>query len=233
MKKTILTDEQKRLDIDLWVILIITLLAFVLYAVNQKSILEYITNENVSLIMRLLVNTAVQFAIAGLGISIVCTIRKEKFANYGLRRERIFPSIAGAIISFIPSIIYVAVSGQYTGYHPFHILITDEILSAGFPISILGMALIIIVWGFFEGFNYVVIADKINGRYPPNNKWLDYGAITCACIGILFHPIDFSFWGTISMITTYIGIYGMLVVKKSTGNAWGCIFAFCFIWNAF
>ncbi len=231
--KKILTNKQRQLDTDLWIILGVTMTAFILYAVNQKALLEYITDAKMPVMLRLLVNAAVQFAIAGLGISVVCAVRREKFTIFGLKKAKIIPSLIGSVICFIPSVIYVIASGQFTGYHPFHILITDDVLAAGFPISFIGMAVIILVWGFFEGFNYVVIADKINGRYPSNNKWLDYGAITCACIGILFHPIDFSFWGIISMITTFIGIYGMLMVKKQTENAWGCVFAFCFIWNAF
>lgn len=78
----------------------------------------------------------------------------------------------------------------------------------------MGMALIILVWGFFEGFNYVVICEKINRRYPPKNQWIDYGAIACAIICILFHPFSISFWGIIEIITTFIAIYGMLIVRK-------------------
>ena len=37
----------------------------------------------------------------------------------------------------------------------------------------------------------------------------------------------------LEIITTFLGIYGMLLVRKRTGNAWGCVFAFCCIWNAF
>ena len=139
---------------------------------------------------------------------------------------------AGAIICFIPSICYIFLSGQFNGYQPFSILITDDVIASGIPFSILGMALIVLVWGFFEGFNYVVICDKINRRYPTTNEWLDYGAITCAIVCILFHPFSTSFWGIVEIITTVIAIYGMLMVKKKTGNAWGCVFAFCFIWNA-
>lgn len=48
---------------------------------------------------------------------------------------------------------------------------------SGFPINILGMRLILIVWGFFEGFNYAVIADKINKRSNQEylvKLWSDY-----------------------------------------------------------
>ena len=88
------------------------------------------------------------------------------------------------------------------------------------------------VWGFFEGFNYAVVCEKIDRRYPSKKKWLDYGALTCAIICILLHPFSTSFWGIVEIITTFIAIYGMLIVRKKTGNAWGCVFAFCFIWNA-
>ena len=123
-------------------------------------------------------------------------------------------------------------SGQSDGYHPFNVIITRDVMNSGIPFSIIGMAIIILVWGFFEGFNYAVICEKINRRYPSKNKWLDSGAITCAIICILFHPLSISFWGIVELITIFIAIYGMLIVKKQTGNAWGCIFAFCFIWNA-
>jgi hypothetical protein len=96
------------------------------------------------------------------------------------------------------------------------------------------MTIIAIAWGFFEGFNYIVIMDKINIRYPSKNKWLDIGAITCAIMCILIHgaigvnPKDF-----IEMLTVLIIIYGMLMVRKFTGNAWGSVFAFIFLWNAY
>ena len=99
-------------------------------------------------------------------------------------------------------------------------------------VSIVGMALIIVVWGFFEGFNYAVICEKINKRYPSKNLWLDNGEIICAIVCILFHPFSVSLWGIFEIVTTMIAIYGMLIVRKKTGNACGCVFAFCFIWNA-
>lgn len=167
-----------------------------------------------------------------MGITIVCILRKERFTCFGLTGKNIFKAIIWTIICFVPSILYVFLSGQFNGYQPFSILITDDVIASGIPVSILGMALIVLVWGFFEGFNYVVICDKINRRYPATNQWLDYGAVICAIVNILFHPFSTSFWGVVEIITTFIAIYGMLMVKKKTGNAWGCIFAFCFIWNA-
>ena len=232
MAKQQLSAEQKRLDTDIWIIALVTLGSFLCYAAIGNQLWDFVTDGSISVIPRLLLNAAVQFGVAGLGITIVCVLRKEKFTHFGLTRRNAFKAIIGTIICFVPSILYVFLSGQFNGYQPFSILITDDVIASGIPLSIMGMALIVVVWGFFEGFNYVVICEKINRRYPSKKKWLDYGAITCAIICILFHSFSISFWGIIEIITTFIAIYGMLIVRKQTGNAWGCVFAFCFIWNA-
>ena len=232
MAKQQLSAEQKRLDTDIWIIALVTLGIFLFYVTAGKQLMSFVVNSNISVVPRLLLNAGVQFGVAGLGITIVCILRKEKFTHFGLIRKNVFKAIIWTIICFVPSILYVFLSGQFNGYQPFSILITDDVIASGIPFSIIGMALIIVVWGFFEGFNYAVICEKINSRYPSKKKWLDYGAITCAIICILFHPFSTSFWGIVEIITTFIAIYGMLMVRKQTGNAWGCVFAFCFIWNA-
>ena len=111
---------------------------------------------------------------------------------------------------------------------------TKEVLASSFPINIIGMLATAVAWGFFEGFNYVVIGEKINKRYPTNSKWLNWGAIVCAIMCILIHgAIGVTFKGIIEMITVLIIVYGMLMVKEFTGNAGGCVFVFVFLWNAF
>lgn len=232
MTKQSLTTEQKRLDTDLWIISLVTFGVFIVYSIIGNQLMNYVKNRDISVIPRLLLNAGVQFGVAGLGITIVCILRKEKFSQFGLTKMNIGKAIVGTVLCFLPSVGYIIASGQFNGYQPFNILITGDVIASGIPISILGMALIVVVWGFFEGFNYAVICEKINRRYPSNNEWLDYGAITCAIICILFHPLSISFCGIIEIITTFIAIYGMLIVKKKTENAWGCVFAFCFIWNA-
>ena len=232
MAKQQLSAEQKRLEMDIWIIALVTLGGFLCYAAMGNQLRDFVTDSSISDIPRLLLNAAIQFGVAGLGITIVCILRKEKFTHYGLIRKNAFKAIIGTVICFIPSICCIFISGQFSGYQPFSILITDDVIASGFPSSIVGMALIVVVWGFFEGFNYAVVCEKIDRRYPSKKKWLDYGAITCAIICILLHPFSTSFWGIIEIITTFIAIYGMLIVRKQTGNAWGCVFAFFFIWNA-
>lgn len=232
MKKKKLSVEQKKLDTDIWIIILVTLLFFLFYTVTGKQLMNFIINKNISIVPRLLLNAGIQFGVAGLGITIVCILRKESFTSFGLIRKNIFKSIIWTIISFLPYIYYIFMSGQFDGYRPFRITITNEVIASDPLFSILGMAIVVLVWGFFEGFNYIVIYDKINKRYPTTNEWLDYGAIVCAIVCILFHPFSISFLSIVEMITIFIAIYGMLMAYKKTGNSWGAIFAFCFIWNA-
>ncbi|MDY2523197.1 hypothetical protein SOP64_10755, partial [Weissella confusa] len=111
---------------------------------------------------------------------------------------------------------------------------TKELLVSRFPSTVIGILITAIVWGFFEGFNYVVISDKINKRYPTNYLWLDWGAIFCAILCIVIHgAIGLTVESIVEMISIVLIIYGMLLVKKLTGNAWGCVFVFVFLWNAF
>ena len=232
MAKQQLSAEQKRLETDIWIIALVTFGVFLCYAAMGSQLRDFVTDSNISVIPRLLLNAAIQFGVAGLRITIVYVLRKEKFTGFGLTLKNALKAIIGPMICFIPSICCIFLSGQFSGYQPFSILITEDVIAAGIPFSIIGMALIIVVWGFFEGFNYAVVCEKIDRRYPSKKKWLDYGALTCAVICILLHPFSTSFWGIVEILTTFIAIYGMLMVRKQTGNAWGCVFAFCFIWNA-
>lgn len=112
----------------------------------------------------------------------------------------------------------------------FLFLITDNILASNIVCKALGLIMVGTFWGFFEGFNYYIVSRVINQRYP--NK-INLGAVICAFICILFHPFSTSFWGILEMIVTFIFIYGMVSYADKNKNAWGCVFAFIFLWNAF
>lgn len=187
------------------------------------------------ILSRVLLAAFFQYGLAGFGITIVSILRKENFFSYGLKIKGMFLSILFSALCFVPNIIFSYTLGQSNSYLPFQtVLTTKEVLVSSFPINIIGMLVTATAWGLFEGFNYVVISEKINRRYPTNFKWLNWGAITCAIICILIHgAVGVSFEGIIEMTTILIVIYGMLMVKEITGNAWGCIFIFIFLWNAF
>jgi len=235
MKKKKLSREQKRTNIDLYIIFISTFIILGIYMGFKTSIDTFIKSGNIHILIRTAAIAFIQFGVAGLGITIVSVYRKESFIKYGLNSKNIIKTILLSALMFVPQIIFMVVTGEATSYMPFQrVGMTKEVLSSAVPINVIGMLLIAIAWGFFEGFNYTVITDKINTRYPSSNKWLDWGAITCAIMCILIHGmVGVSLSGIIEMITVLIIIYGMLIVRKFTGNAWGTVFIFVFLWNAF
>ncbi|QUL99449.1 MAG: hypothetical protein IMF26_05255 [Candidatus Fermentithermobacillus carboniphilus] len=64
-----------------------------------------------------------------------------------------------------------------------------ELLASDLATKVLSIGITAVAWGFFEGFKYVVISDKINKRYPPKNLWLNPGAIACGLFCLLIHGL--------------------------------------------
>ena len=225
-------ERKKKLTIDLWIIALVTIAVYIVYGVFGSRIMSFCKNSDISVWPRLLTAAALEFGIAGLGITIVGLMRKESFASFGLRWENAIKAVLWTIVFFLPYILFIFLSGQFEGYEPLSIMVTPDLHKAGIVATIIGTLVIAVVWGFFAGFNYVVICEKINRRFPVKTKFFDWGALVVSIMGILFHPISFSIQGIIEIVTTFIAIYGMLQVRKVYKNAWGCVFAFLFIWNA-
>lgn len=235
MGKSILTIQQKKEEINLNIIIIVTLAALGIYTIFQNQFINFINNKNIHIILRTTVGALAQYSLAGLGITIVAILRKESFFSYGLKKEKALKSIILSALVFLPYIIFAFIRHGITSYLPFQsVFVTKEALSNSFPVNIICLGIITIAWGFFEGFNYVVISEKINIRYPSSKKWLNWGAIICAVICLLIHGmIGVTPENIIEAITVFIIIYGMLIIKEYTNNAWGCVFIFVFLWNAF
>lgn len=225
-------ERKKKLTIDLWIIALVTIAVYIVYGAFGSRIMSFCKNSDISVWPRLLMAAALEFGIAGLGITIVGLMRKESFASFGLRWENAIKAVLWTIVFFLPYILFIFLSGQFEGYEPLSIMVTPDLHKAGIVATIIGTLVIAVVWGFFEGFNYVVICEKINRRFPVKTKFFDWGALVVSIMGILFHPMSFSIQGIIEIVTTFIAIYGMLQVRKVYKNAWGCVFAFLFIWNA-
>ena len=235
MIKNDVSSEKKRLNVDLLVIVIVSLAALSLAIIFQSQFYAIVRDDQYNILLRVLIAAAFQFGLAGLGITIVSIVRKESFLSHGLRIKGSFLSVVLCALCFVPHLIFLLATSQITGYLPFQsVWTTKDVLASGFPINAMGFLITSIVWGFFEGFNYVVISDKINKRFPSKNKWLNWGAIICAILCILVHgAIGVTVEGIFEMLTIMVVIYGMLMVKEHTGNAWGCVFIFVLLWNAF
>jgi hypothetical protein len=142
-------------------------------------------------------------------------------------------TIALSILPCLPELLNTIVKEGGVTYFPFQgVNFTKPVLASGFPVNVIGVVLIIASWGFFEGFTYVVIYDRINKLLPAKSAFLNCGAVICGIFCILIHIAVGHSYNVIEALCTLSIIYGMLVVYKHTGNAWGCVFIYLFLWNA-
>ncbi len=233
--KMITEKRKKQLDTDLWIIAIISFTILTIYMMFNQKINAIALDTSTNIVLRVLFMGAIfQFGLAGLGITVVAIYRKESFFRYGLTIKNILPAVLLSALCCIPDFVYNYFAGNIHRYFPFWTVhTTAEVVASRFPYNVLGMLITAICWGFFEGFNYVVICSKIDERYPSKNRFLDWGAIVCAVMCILIHGmVGVTPNAIIEMLCTMFLIYGMLVVCKVTGNAWGCVLIFVMYWNA-
>ncbi len=223
--------RKKQLIADL---IIIGLVSFVVLLFAGK-INAYSYDPSIPLMKRLCVTALCgQFAIAGLGITIVCIIRREKFTKFGLNTKNLLPALLLSLACCVPDFIYQLARGHVHSWFPFYDMsMTPQLLEESLPVKVSGLLITALFWGFFEGFNYVVIRDKISELSPSKYRFWDVGAFVCAVMCILVHGVvGVTPDAFLEMVCTLILIYGMLIVRKETGNAWGCVLIFFVYWNA-
>ena len=228
--------RRKQLTIDLIIILLTSILVLGIVMVGCGDELNrFAADTSKNIVWRVaVIGICGQFGLAGLGISLVCLIRKEKFSQFGLSRKNIIPSVLLSLACCVPDFIYCLSQGNVHAWCPFwDVNTTPEVLSSAFPYNVIAFIITAVCWGFFEGFNYAVIRDKISELYPSKRRFWDVGAFVCAVMCILIHGcVGVTPDALIEMLTTMFLIYGMLIVRKETGNAWGCVAVFFLYWNA-
>lgn len=235
METTLTKNRKKQLSQDLWMICIVSFAVLAICMLVNDKMKSFVFDPSINIVLRVLVvGVGGQFGLAGLGITIVCILRKEKFQSFGLNTKNLIPALLLSLACCIPDFIYCVIGGNVHAWCPFwDVNTTPELLKSGFPYNVLGMLITAVCWGFFEGFNYVVIRDKLSELYPSRYKFWDWGAFVCAIMCILVHgAIGVTPDAVVEMLVTIFLIYGMLIVRKLTGNAWGCVLIFMVYWNA-
>jgi hypothetical protein len=229
-------ERKKQLTVDLLIIAITVAVVLVLVmGVWGSGLNRFAHDQTKNIVLRVaVIGICCQYGLAGLGLTIVCLIRKEKFTQFGLTTKKIVPAVLLSLACCIPDFIYCLARGKVHAWCPFwDVNTTREVLSSPLPYNVIAFLITAVCWGFFEGFNYVVIRDKISEMSPSKYRFWDWGAFICAVMCILIHgAVGVTPDALIEMVTTMILIYGMLIVRKETGNAWGCIAVFFFYWNA-
>jgi hypothetical protein len=93
-------------------------------------------------------------------------------------------------------------------------------LAAGFPLCLVGLVVVIAVWGFFEAFFGVFFARKFNQIVGHGgNGWLAPGVLGFALFNGLLHAAIGQGLG--GVLTSFASGYGIAVIPAVTKNAWG------------
>ena len=77
-------EDRKKLIADLWIIGLTTLISLgIVMLAMQKGLNDFAYDINSPIVIRVLVIGLSQFAVSGLGITIVCLIRRQSFRELG------------------------------------------------------------------------------------------------------------------------------------------------------
>ena len=224
---------KNRIKKDIAIILIVSFVSAALYIALEGKIMDYGRDLSNPLILRFLPVLLIQMGMSCLGILIVLIKNQEQLSNYGLKQKNAINSIIGCLVVSIPTVCFLWFTNDINGFLPFQgMFLTREILESAFPFNVLGYLVIALIWGFGEGLFYVVLADKVNSIRKPVKIW-NLGAFICAIIAIAIHGmIGFNAETLFEALATFILMYGSLVVREKSDNAWGNILIFFVIWNA-
>lgn len=228
-----MNESLKGVKKDIAIIVVISFVSAALYIALGGMIMDYGRDVSRPLLFRFLPVFLIQFGMSCLGVMIVLLRNKEKLSEHGLVRRNLLQSLIGCLAVSIPTVAFLFVTNDIHGFLPFQgMFLTKEILHAPIPFNVMGYFLIALTWGFGEGLFYVVLADKINMIHKSNKFW-NVGAFICALISIAIHGmIGFDILSLCEALATLILMYGSLVVRQRTGNAWGNILIFFIVWNA-
>lgn len=228
-----MNESLKSVKKDIAIILAISFVSAILFITLGGMIMDYGHDVSHSLFFRFLPVFFIQFGMSCLGVTIVLLKNKETLSKHGLVRKKILQSLIGCLIVSIPTVAFLFATNDIHGFLPFQgMFLTNDILRAPIPLNAIGYLVIALTWGLGEGLFYVVLADKINFIYKPKKLW-NVGAFICAIISIAIHGmIGVDLVALFEALATFILMYGSLVIRQRTENAWGNILIFFLVWNA-
>lgn len=202
-------EDRKKIMTDLWIIGITTFIALgtAVFAM-QNGLNSFAHDERFPIVLRVLV----------IGFYPVCPLRsgnfdcmyfeKTEFSRVRPKYKESYSSIAFCLLCCVPELIFYAYRGYLTSWLPFQsVNTTYEVLRSPFPSNVIAYLITTLCWGIFEGFNYVVIRDKISAAYPSTNRFFDWGALVSAVMCILVH-------GAVGVTPEALDYYGITYGKK-------------------
>jgi hypothetical protein len=164
---------------------------------------------------------AFQFSSEGLVPIILIAVRRERFSDYGFTRRRLTNSIALAVLLVVLYDFALSLHAGAWLWIPLrrHNAVRNS-LAAGFPLGLLGLVIVIAVWGFMVAFFGVFFAKKLNQVLGHSGDgWLAPGVLGFGLFnGILHAAIG---QGVTGFIANFASGYAIAVIPAVTKNAWG------------
>jgi hypothetical protein len=162
-----------------------------------------------------------QFMFEGAALLLIMKIRHERFSDYGFTWRNASKSVALALV--LTAIYDLAMSWHANALLWIPLRRQPAVsmsLAVGFPLSLVGLAVTVASWGFFEGFFGVFFARKLNQALSHHGRgWLSPGALGFALFNGLIHLTVHQ--GISGFTTSFASGYAIAVIPGVTGNAWG------------
>jgi hypothetical protein len=132
---------------------------------------------------------AFRFAAEGLAPLILIAIRRERFSDYGFKWRKIGNSLALAMFLIVVYDFALSLHFGKWVWIPLrrHNAVRNS-LATGFPLSLVGLLVVIAAWGFFEAFFGVFFANKLNQLISHSGDgWLAPGVFGFALFNGFLH----------------------------------------------
>ncbi len=164
---------------------------------------------------------AYQFSFEGIAPLVIMGARRERFSDYGFTRGNIARSLALALL-------LAAINDLGMSWHAGALMwipmrrqpVVRMSLALGFPQSLIGLALTVLTWGFFEGFFGVYFSRTFNQTFGHGGTgWLAPGVVAFALFNGLIHMTVGH--GVEGFVSSFASGYAIAVIPAVTKNAWG------------
>jgi hypothetical protein len=185
-----------------------------------QSVLDPLLRHGRGLVMVFALATY-QFMFEGFALLLIMWIRRERFSDYGFAWHNAGKSLA---LAFLLAGIYdLAMSWHANALLWIPLRRQPAVhmsMAVGFPLSLVGLAVTVAAWGFFEAFFGVFFARKLNQALGHTGRgWLSPGALGFALFNGLIHLTVHQ--GISGFITSFASGYAIAVIPGVTRNAWG------------
>src|ERR1039458_3421424 len=195
-------------------------IAFFVVCYVSEPVLDPLLRRGHGLVMGFALATY-QFMFEGLALLLIMGIRHERFSDYGFSARNAGKSVALALV--LAGIYDLAMSWHANALLWIPLRRQPAVrmsLAVGFPLSLVGLAVTVAAWGFFEAFFGVFFARKLNQTLGHNGRgWLSPGVVGFALFNGLIHLTVHQ--GISGFIGSFASGYAIAVIPGVTENAWG------------